>query len=51
MHQSINQNMEISIQGKRATILRKWSVNPDYYVIVVFYGETKEHIIFNQFNF
>lgn len=43
--------MTINIQGKKATILRKWSVNPDYYVVVIFEGETKEHVVFNQYGY
>jgi|APCry1669189000_1035189.scaffolds.fasta_scaffold02413_7 hypothetical protein len=43
--------MEISIKGRKATILKKWNVNPDYYVVIVFEGETKRHIVLNEFNY
>jgi hypothetical protein len=48
---SKNTVMQITIQGKKATIIRKWAVNPDYYVIVVFNGEPKEHIVLNEYGY
>ena len=41
----------IIIQGRKATILRKWAVNPDYYVVIKFEDDNTTHIVFNQFNY
>ena len=43
--------MTITIQGRKATIIRKWGMNPEYYVVVVFDGETTEHTVLNHWGY